>query len=134
MAEAKKIYLESKERQHPTGAVVVKDGNIVGRACNNAPIKNPFIQRLHKRGLCTRRILGIPTGKKYWMCPGCARSSNHAEALSIDDAEKRGNNVKGADLYLYGHWWCCEPCWTKMIRSEIKDVYVVDGASDMFKR
>jgi deoxycytidylate deaminase len=124
----------STERNHPTGAVVVMNGQIVQRAGNQAPIKNPYLAELHKKWLCIRRILKIKTGTKYWMCPGCARSSYHAETLAVKNAKKKEVITEGADVYLHGHWWCCKPCWDAMIEGGIKNVYLVEGSEVLFDR
>ena len=135
MAEAKRVRDEdSTERNHPTGAVVVLVGVIIGKAGNQAALKNKKLQEFHKNGLCMRRLLHIPSGQKYWLCPGCAKCENHAEWSSVRDALKRKDNIRGADLYLFGHWWCCKPCWDSMIAAGIRDVYLVEGATEQFKR
>src|SRR3989339_791539 len=41
---------------------------------------------------------------------------------------------QGSDLYMYGHWWACEPCWNKLIKAGIRDVYVTDDAHERFSR
>lgn len=135
MQEAQRMWREhSTERNHPTGAVVVTAGVVIGGSGNQAAIKNKTLQAWHKRGLCIRRMFKIPSGQKYWLCPGCAKHHHHAEQLAIRDAQKRGSDTTGADVYLYGHWWCCKPCWDAMIGAGIKDVYLVEGATEQFKR
>jgi deoxycytidylate deaminase len=124
----------STDLNHSTGAVVVLGGKIIGRAANKSAINNPKLLELHKKGLCTRKILKIKSGEKYWLCPGCASSKYHAEWGAVRDAIKSKGNIVGADLYLYGHWWCCKPCWDSMIDAGIKDVYLVEGATRMFKK
>ncbi len=141
MAAAKKYMEEhTTELNHPTGSVVVLGGEIIGRAANKSALKSRKLQELHKNGWCVRRILKIPSGQKYWLCPGCAQLHHHAEARAVRDAlnnqksaGKGSGSIAGANLYLYGHWWCCKPCWDAMIAAGIKDVYVVSGAYGMFK-
>lgn len=134
MAEAKNAREKlSTEMNHATGSVVVLGNEIIGRAGNQAGIKNKRIQKIHKEKLCIRRILNIPSGEKYWLCPGCAKYSDHAEAGAVRDALKKRGSIDGADLYLYGHWWCCKPCWDSMIEAGINDVYLVDNADELFK-
>ncbi|MEK7501886.1 MAG: hypothetical protein AAB629_03095, partial [Patescibacteria group bacterium] len=73
MAEAKLVRNNySSDLNHPTGAVVVLNGEIIGRSANQSAIKNKRLLDLHKNGLCIRKILKIPSGKAYWLCPGCA--------------------------------------------------------------
>ncbi|MBU6390443.1 hypothetical protein KGQ31_02750 [Patescibacteria group bacterium] len=122
----------STEHQHPTGAVLVKDASVISRAGNQSALKNPRLIALHKSGWCVRKLFKIPTGKKYWLCPGCASSKNHAESLAIRNARKKGIDTVGADLYLWGHWWCCRPCWDAMIKAGIRDVYLLEGSEWLF--
>jgi deoxycytidylate deaminase len=132
MARAKQIRNEwSTEKNHPTGAVVVFDGSIIGEAANRARIKNGRLINLHKK-FCLRRFFHIKTGEKYWVCPGCAKLKDHAEVSAIRSAIKKGYSTEGADLYLYGHWWCCKPCWDSMIAGHIKDVYLLENSEVLF--
>lgn len=134
MEEAARARRElSTDRKIPTGSVVVMNGKIVGRAGNQAKLKNKFLIRLHERGFCIRRMLGVPTGQKYWLCYGCASYINHSEPLAVRDALKKTPSIEGGDLYLYGHWWSCKPCWDVMISAGIKNVYLVEGASQKFR-
>lgn len=129
MAEAKKERnTNSTENNHPTGAVIVLDNQIVGRGANQAAIKNKFVRNLHGKGLCVRKLLKVKTGTKYWLCPCCADFHNHAEVLAIADAAKNRGDIAGADLYLFGHWWCCRSCWDAMIAANIKNVYLLENA------
>ena len=144
MKEAIKFRdLESTDAQHPTGAVVVKDGVIIGRGANQSALKNKKLLDFHKNMFCVRRFLKIPSGQKYWLCPGCASCRHHAESRAIKDALRNlkgkpniANGVSstaGADLYLYGHWWCCKPCWDNIIVAGINRVFLVEGALEMFE-
>ncbi|MEK7609832.1 MAG: deaminase [Patescibacteria group bacterium] len=135
MIEAMKMRNQfSTELNHPTGAVVVMDGKIIGKAANQAALKGKKTQELHKKGLCFRRILGVPSGQRYWLCPGCAQFRHHCEVRAIRDALLNEKSIIGADLYLYGHWWCCKPCWDAMIKAGIKNVYLVENATELFRR
>lgn len=134
MKEAKRVRDEdSTDFMNPTGAVCVKDGKILIRAANQAKIKSKKLRDLHSK-YCIRRILHIPSGKGYFMCPGCATSKQHAESQAAAKAKKQGIDLNGADLYLYGHYWCCKPCWDAMIKAGIKNVYLVDKAWEIFQR
>ena len=134
MAHAKVVRdTKSTELNHSTGAVVVLGGAIIGHGANRSLLKYGFLQNVHKDYVCIRRILKIPSGQKYWLCPGCASSKRHAETLAVKHALKNKKSIKGAVLYLYGHWWCCKPCWDSMIAAGIKDVYLVEGADELFK-
>lgn len=134
MAEAKLMRdNHSTDLNHPTGAIVVLNGRIIGRSANQSAIKNKRLLNLHKNGLCIRKILKIPSGQKYWLCPGCAQFRHHAEVRAVRDALSRSSSIQGADLYLYGHWWCCKPCWDSIIGASIGHVYLVEGATELFK-
>lgn len=122
----------STDKMQPTSAVIVKDGEIIGRGGNQVPIKNKYFQKLHRKGLCVRKFLKVQSGTKYWMCPGCSPYHFHAEAQAILDAKNKGCDTEGSDLYHWGHWWCCKPCWDKMIAAGIKDVYILKNSEKLF--
>jgi deoxycytidylate deaminase len=135
MAEAMNMRNNfSTDANHPTGSVVVFEGKIIGKGANQSALKNKKLIKLHQNGLCVRKILKIKTGTKYWLCPGCAAYRHHSEPRAVKDAIKKAGSAKGADLYLYGHWWCCKPCWDSMIKGGIKDTYLVDNADALFKK
>jgi len=124
----------STDHNHPTGAVLVTDGQVISRAANQAAIKSKKLTELHRKGWCTRKFFRIPTGQKYWLCPGCSPSRIHAETLVVKNARRKGVNTRGADVYLWGHWWCCEPCWDAMISAGIRDVYLLEGSERLFNK
>ncbi len=135
MSEAKRLALaESTDTQQPTSAVIVRDGEIIGYATNRSALKNKWLMDFHRNKFCVRRFFKIPTGKGYWTCPGCAAPRLHAEPRAIKDAKKKGNSVGGADLYHWGHFWCCKPCWDSMIAAGIRNVFLVEGATELFTR
>jgi len=135
MAEAKRIRDElSTEKNYPTGAVIVIGDQIVGKEVNRPPLKNKTLQEYHKNGWCVRQWFKIPSGQKYWACPGCASSKYHAESRAIKDALRNRPSIEGASLYLYGHWWCCKPCWDNIISAGIKDVYLPEDAKSLFEK
>lgn len=115
----------------PTGAVLVKDGKIISRVGNRAPITNRKLIELHGRGYCIRRMLKVKTGSKYWLCPGCCAPKYHSEWSAVREAGKL-IDARGADVYLWGHWWCCKPCWDAMIKGGIRDVYLLDTSAEKF--
>jgi deoxycytidylate deaminase len=134
MLEAMKVCRQdSTESMHSTGAVIVKDGAVIGKGANQASLKSSGLKELHKK-FCIRGFFKIPSGQKYWLCPGCAQPSSHAEPRAVKDALKKTPSIVGSDIYLYGHWWCCQPCWDKMTAAGIRDVYLVEGATEMFSR
>ncbi len=126
MQAAKKAAEElSLDSKHQTGAVVVLNDEIIGRGANGSIY--------HAQYGCERKRKGIPTGESYELCEGC-HPKNHAEPSSIRNTLETGNNPKNADLYLWGHWWCCEDCWNSMIEAKIRDVYLVEGAKERFEK
>jgi len=123
----------ASDLSHPTGSVVVRNKVVIGRAGNQTRLKNfPSLIKLHKNGLCIRRKLNVPTGKMYWICPGCALYKDHSESLAVKDAKTNKKDTLGADVFLYGHWWCCRPCWDTMIEAGIEKVYVLEDADKKF--
>lgn len=115
----------SLDPAHATGAVIVKNEKIIGTGANGSSF--------HKFPGCIRKLLKAKTGTLYWTCPGCS-PKNHAEASAIDNALKKNKKTDNTDLYLWGHWWCCEPCWNRMIKAGIKNVYLPDSAVKLFKK
>ncbi len=107
------------------GAVVVKNGEVIGRGANGSDY--------HKTHECERVKRGIPTGEQYELCEGC-HPKNHSEPRAIADAKKNDHDPQGADLYLWGHWWACEPCWNAMIAAGIKNVYMMEGSEKLFNK
>jgi deoxycytidylate deaminase len=124
---------KSTEHNHPTGSVVVRGMEVIGEGANKAAIVNQSLINFHRK-FCVRKILRIKTGEKYWLCPGCASPQNHSEARAIKDAYSRGFDPSGADLYLWGHWWCCEPCWNSIIKAGIANVYLMEGSERLFNK
>jgi deoxycytidylate deaminase len=108
---------------HPTGAVLVKNGKPIGAGANGSVF--------HTHLGCVRKLLRVPTGKSYFLCGGCS-PKNHAEQKAIKEAQSKKLSPKGADIYLWGHWWCCESCWQTMITAGIKNVYLPKGAWEEF--
>lgn len=126
MQAAKEIaHEQSLDKNMPTGSVVVVGNEIVGRGANGSDY--------HETHGCERVRLGIPTGQQYELCEGCS-PVNHSEPRAIEDALKNTDSLEGADLYLWGHWWCCSPCWTAMLKNEIKTVYVMDNSDILFNK
>ena len=134
LAAKETALMQSTDKKVPTGAVIVDEGgNILVKAANQSALKNKFLLDTHKNW-CIRKLFKIPSGQKYWLCPGCASHKNHGEyqaviALQRKFPQKINTNL---DLYLWGHWWCCQPCWDKMIEIGIRNVYLMEGIVDKF--
>jgi deoxycytidylate deaminase len=116
---------ESLDKTMQTGSVIVKDGRIIGVGANGSDY--------HERYECERVKQGIPTGRGYELCEGC-HPKNHSEPTAIRRAQEANYNTVGADLYLWGHWWCCEPCWQAMISADISNVYLLENADTLFNK
>lgn len=124
MRAAKEYALErSLDKAMPTGSVVVKDGEIIGEGANGSDY--------HEKHGCERKKRGIPTGQGYELCEGC-HPQNHSERRAVFRALEQGYDTNGADLYLWGHWWCCSPCWKAMIEAGIRDVVLLDNSWVIF--
>jgi deoxycytidylate deaminase len=127
----------------PIGIVAEKNGEIIARAANgNGYHENNIDSPGHRKG-CIRRHVNdereksgldkFKSGEGFELCPGC-HTDSHAEANLIKETRKINNydKLKGANLYMYGHFWCCRDCWQKMKEAGIKDVYL-PKLSDSFK-
>lgn len=117
----------SGDSLYPVGAILVKDGNVVARAGNG------FNRGSGIRHVCPRVVQECPSGTGYELC-SLHDSPGHAEAMLLNVAREQGIDPNGCDVYLFGHWWCCEPCWNVMIDSGIRDVYLVNDANVRFSR
>ena len=110
----------------PNASLVIKDGKIVGHAANGS--------NYHEKHGCERVRLGTHTGQGYELCEGCS-PKNHGESKAVADARIQGaNDLQDASVYLWGHWWCCEPCWTTMLAAGIRDVYLLEGSEKLFNK
>lgn len=125
---------------YPIGIVAVKDNKIIGEAGNgNGYHESHMDSPGHKAG-CIRKFLSaeaekeggkkIAGGFSHDLCPGC-HTDSHAEANLIRKIENK-KDLEGADIYMYGHFWCCKSCWQKMNQVGVKDIYLPES-SDKFK-
>ena len=113
----------TSDHGHPTGAVIVKNGEVIGKGANYSAH--------HAKQGCERKKLRCPTGEGYELCEGCS-PKYHAEPSAIRNAREQGYDPSGTDLYLYGHWWCCQDCWNAMTEAGIENVYLMEGARKQF--
>ncbi|NQV88870.1 MAG: hypothetical protein HQ488_00915 [Parcubacteria group bacterium] len=111
---------------YPVGAVLVKDGEVVARAGNG-------FNRGKQVHVCPRIVLECPTGTGYDLCD-LHLSEGHSEPSLMKVALEEGIDPTGCDVYMYGHWWACEPCWQALIDSGVRDLYVTEDAHDRFSR
>lgn len=115
------------DRLFPVGAVLVRDGEVLARAGNGYNRGAGFVH------VCPRVVLECPSGTGYELC-NLHDAPGHAEPMLIAAARGQGIDSFGADVYLYGHWWCCEPCWGVMISAGVRDVYLLQDAHIAFDR
>jgi dCMP deaminase len=125
MQAAEQAAEKSLDYNVPTGSVIVKDLRVIGAGANGSVY--------HDTHPCVRVQLGIPTGQGYELCEGC-HPKNHSEPRAISNAVSKGLDTKGADLYLWGHWWCCEPCWNAITAAGITNVYLMTGSEHLFNK
>lgn len=112
---------------YPVGIVLVKDGEVVARAGNGF---NRGPGQVH---VCPRIVLECASGAGYDLC-SLHDAPGHSEQMVLAEAARLGIDVIGADAYMYGHWWACEPCWTALIQAGIRDLYVTEDAHERFSR
>lgn len=126
MREASEGLKNSGCAKQATSAVIVKDDEVVGRGTNAG-------ERLDE---CPRDAAGFKTGEGYYLCKEHCDQKGHAEVMSIKDAIAKGFDaeLKGADLYLDGHWWCCKNCWDAMIAVGIRNVYLRDDSRKLYEK
>lgn len=126
MIEAKEYAKEnSLDKVMPNASLIVKGELVIGRGANGSSY--------HDNHECERVKNNIPTGEGYELCEGC-HPNNHGEARAIKNALDSGIDIKGSDLYMWGHWWCCKDCWQKIISTGIKDVYLLENSDVLFNK
>ncbi len=128
MQEAAKARAEcAGDPIQPVGAVMVRDGRVIARAGNGYNLGSGNIH------VCPRVVLGCPSGTGYELCD-LHDSPGHSEPMVVKAARDGGVEARGADVYMYGHWWACEPCWKTLIDAGIRDLYVTEDAHEKFTR
>ncbi|MGF7229701.1 MAG: hypothetical protein ACQR33_07030 [Candidatus Saccharibacteria bacterium] len=127
---AARAYAEqaSLDKTMPNASLIVKDGVVIGRGANGSTY--------HEENGCERVRLHMPSGQGYELCEGCS-PENHGEPSAIRDAHENGvtdEDLDGAEIYLWGHWWCCEPCWGSMLDNGIRTVYLLEDSQKLFNK
>ena len=107
---------------YQTGSVVVRGGEVTG--ANNGAIIIPSTAAAREARDPDRTRLRIQEGCH----PKTIASRVHSDAM------KNGHDTVGADLYLWGHWWACAPCWNAIIESGIENVYLLEGSERLFNK
>lgn len=98
---------ESDDYRRPTGAVICNEegGAVIAKASNYAGLGRGYLSRTHPKWCIRRRL--VRSGKAYWLCPGCAAPSNHAEARAAGLVK---GSLTDAVCYLWGHTYACNSC------------------------
>lgn len=118
---------KSGDPLYPVGIAIVRDGEVLVTAGNGFNRGSGVVH------VCPRVVLECPSGTGYELC-ALHDAPGHAEQMAVKAAGEQGINIRGADAYMYGHWWACEPCWNALIAAGIKDLYVTDDADIRFHR
>ena len=66
---------------------------------------------------------GMKTGEGYELCKSVCCQPCHAE---VDACNKAGENARGGDLYLIGHYYYCDDCKQVMDACGINNIYLVN--------
>ncbi len=134
MLIAKLVSTRSTCNSRPTGAVLVKDRQILATGYNGSMPGAPHcIDDVMPDGTpyCHRRALKVADVDKYNYC-----RASHAEANAIAQAARYGVAIKGASLYVTLQ--PCFVCLKLLATAQIKRVYFElayesqDGARDAF--
>lgn len=116
----------SLDEAHKTGAVIVKNEKVLGFGWNGSAIHEI-------KGYCERKKRNMPSGQGYELCAGC-HGHFHAERRAIRMAMNNNENLENSEMYLWGHWWCCETCEKHITHYGISKVYLVENAKGLFGR
>jgi deoxycytidylate deaminase len=116
---------ESLDKVMPNCSIIVKNDQILGIGANGS--------NYHENNECERVKIGSKTGEDYDKCEGC-HPKNHGEIQALTDALAYDNDLEGAEVYLWGHWWCCQPCWDAMQSNGINTVYLLQDSEILFNR
>jgi deoxycytidylate deaminase len=133
MVAGKEYARQNNTVRHVGAALVVKDGHTIGRGSVGAGFHGEIDPATGAPRGCAREKMNVPTGTGYELCKGCSYEY-HSEALAISDAKKNGEDTRGADVYLWGHWWVCEHCWNTMIDAGIQNLYLLEGSERLFNK
>ena len=120
--KAKALYNTTKWNLKTTPiAVIVKDEKVIAIG-----IANDGKHVLHRK--CDR--LGA-SGTPYENCKWCT-NEEHAEIKALGKC--KGQDIKNAVLYLYGHYRLCESCTKALKDKGITDFVFLENAEVLFDR
>jgi deoxycytidylate deaminase len=120
---------------YPIGIVAAIEGKVICAAGNG----NGYHEASHNKeghiNGCRRMFISqervknggekIKPGQEFDLCPGC-HTDFHAEANLTRKAAELNIDLKGADVHMYGHYWCCGECWEKMKKAGVGRVILPD--------
>jgi dCMP deaminase len=110
IAEATKVRSTCVSRH--TGAVIIKDKQIIATGYNGSPTGCLHCSDL---GYCERKKRGIPSGQGLEIC-----RAGHAEANAVFQCAKHGISCNGATMYATNQ--PCTFCAISIIQAGIKEV------------
>lgn len=116
---------QSLDKVMPTASLILAGNTVIGSGVNGS--------NFHEKNPCQRVALDCKTGEGYELCEGC-HPKNHSERKAIQDAQSKGHDTKDTDLYLWGHWWCCQLCWEAITDAEITNVFLVKNSEILFNK
>lgn len=61
-------------------------------------------------------------GEGYEKCKTICQQAGHAE---IEALKAAGERARGADAFLYGHYWICEPCGAAIRDAGIRSLKIM---------
>jgi len=115
----------SKDAVMPNAGVLVSKNFVIGKGANGSDY--------HDTHGCERIRRQCKSGEGYDLCEGC-HQKNHGEAQTIANARSRKLLAPGADLYFWGHWWCCKDCWEVIRKAKIRNVILLVNSHILFNR
>lgn len=132
MKRAKEVARNSTDKQQSVGAVIVCNGEIVAEDSNRIPFNFKWLINLHKN-FCIRHFLGVPSGRHYWLCPGCIPAEMHAESRAVKKILKSKKFYdKGLEIYTWGHWVCCDVCVKNMQKVNLEKYFFLENSEKLF--
>lgn len=134
-AAKKAASTHSLTPNYPIGIVAAIDDKVICAAGNGNGYHEANREKEGHINGCRRMFISqervknggekIKPGQEFDLCPGC-HTDFHAEANLKRKAEELGIDLKGADIHMYGHYWCCGECWDKMKKAEVGRVFLPD--------
>mgnify|MGYP001611427183 CR=1 FL=1 len=131
MAKAREKARFSNDQQQPVGAILVCNGQVIDSDYNEGALSHPWLVKMHQK-FCIRHFLGIPTGKYYWICPGCSDGKSHPEYKTCTRLLEKGIPGRPLDLYNWGHWAICPVCFLAMEKIKLDNLYLLKDCEKLF--